>query len=229
MQVVIIIGMFLVPVIFMALFGNDLSSALKIPLFIAWYAAVIIGYFYILSRAKGRHRDTITDIRGLKGDFIIKKMWHYVTAMYIFFFAIALLINKYYLIAMASLLPAAAIIIYGNYRIVRFRIDENRNFYVIRYGEEKLIDFNSMQMAEVKMHKHHTEPGVYRPEIKFYFNQPQNDDYIRLKIPIVTSVEYKTMVAPVLVIDFILAKCESSGFNIIYGGKDNLDWTAKRI
>lgn len=229
-QFIVIAGIFLVPVVFMQLFGDILPSSVKIPLFIVWFVMAIVLYFFILSRSKGKEKDTITDIAGLRGNFTVVKSWHYVIAMYLLFFSIGLFVNKFYILGALILFPAAAVVWYGNYTKVKFRIDDYGKFYFIKQGEETFIDFNNLSEVAVKMNKHRTEIGVYKPEIIFYIKQSlTGENYIRLKVPLAKSVEYKTIVAPALVTDFILAKCEANGFDIVYGGEDNLDWTAKRI
>lgn len=228
-QFLLIIVIFIVPIIAASFFYDKIPKPLGILLVIIWFVIAFGTYIYIITHGRGKEKNTITSPEALKGEFAINNNWVAYTCIYPFAAAIGSAFNGYYIISFMLLLTGIILIKAGRYFRKRIRIDENGNLYLIQKGEERFIDFNTVNCIKCRLKKMQTE-SVYIPNIIINFRGILTEQKpIKLKINILRSIEYGTYSPSQIILSYIKEKCVSNGFSITYHNPEETDFTAEKF
>ena len=228
-QAAIIILIFALPPLVAVFLYEYIPQFLKIPLAVIWFIAAFIIYIYIISHGKGKEKSTITSSAALEGEFTIDNNWITFLAFYPLVSTIGAVINGYYLIAVMLVLTGFMIISASRYFRKKIRIDETGNFYIIRNGEERFIDFNTVKSVEGRLNPLSSE-NIYKPIIIINFNSSITEiKPIRLKFSVLRSVKYGTYSPSQLILSYIKEKCVSNGFIITYLNPEETDFRAEKF
>jgi hypothetical protein len=228
-QTIVIVLIFALPPIVSALFLESLPNFLRVLLAVIWFIVAFIVYLYILSHGRGKEKSTITSSAALAGEFTIDNNWITFLAFYPLVSSIGAAINGYYIIAVMLVLTGFMIITIGRYFRKKIRIDELGNLYLIRNGEERFIDFNTVKSVEGRLNRMKSE-AIYKPIIIINFNNSLiQSKPVRLKFSWLRSVKYGTYSPSQLILSYIKEKCISNGFVITYLNPEETDFRAEKF
>ncbi len=228
-QAIIIILIFALPPLAATFLFEHIPQFLRIPLAVVWFLAAFVVYIYIISHGRGKEKSTITSPHALTGEFTIDNNWISFLAFYPLVSSVGAVINGFYIIAVMLVLTGFMIIVVGRYFRKKIRIDESGNLYVIRNGEERFIDFNTVKSVEGRLNRLKAE-AIYKPIIIIRFNNSITESKpIRLKFSVLRSVKYGTYSPSQLILSFIKEKCISNGFVITYLNPEETDFRAEKF
>ncbi len=228
-QAILIVLIFALPPLIAALFYEYIPQYLLAPLAVIWFILAFIVYLYIISHGRGKEKSTITSSQSLAGEFTIDSNWISFVAFYPLVSSVGAVINGYYIIAVMLVLTGFMIITIGRYFRIKIRIDDLGNLYVIRNGEEKIIDFNTVKSVEGRLNRMSLE-AIYKPIIIINFNNSISENKpMKLKFSILRSVKYGTISPPQIILTYIKEKCISHGFGITYLNPEETDFIAEKF
>lgn len=228
-QAIIIILIFALPPLAAAFLFEHIPQFFRIPLAVIWFLAAFVVYIYIISHGRGKEKSTITSPHALTGEFTFDNNWISFLAFYPLVSSVGAVINGYYIIAVMLVLTGFMIIVVGRYFRKKIRIDESGSLYVIRNGEERFIDFNTVKSVEGRLNRMKAE-AIYKPIIIIKFNTSVSENKpIRLKFSVLRSIKYGTYSPSQLILSFIKEKCISNGFVITYLNPEETDFRAEKF